>query len=305
MSRTLSEIYEEAKTYRDEYLGLTETSYSNDSKMSLMDAITYVVAACVWAFESLQNVFVSDVADDLDGRINGTASYYVNALLKYQSGDELVTNDEGTQFYYETEDESKRVVTKASYYYASVAGFNDKRLILKCATGEAGAYEKIDDDELVHIQAYIDQIAFAGTYITTDSRSGDILLPRLTVYYDGDVTASEVMENIENALDEYIANLDFSGIVYAQKVIDAIQGAEHVVDVKVTEDGGGIYVWQRDADDILEEEEELISRWIIPNSGYIRQSTGKGDESDIAKWESCISLKVEDLDNAQETDAEL
>lgn len=297
MSRTLSEIYEEAKTYRDEYLGLTETSYSNDSKMSLMDAITYVVAACVWAFESLQNVFVSDVADDLDGRINGTASYYVNALLKYQSGDELVTNDEGTQFYYETEDESKRVVTKASYYYASVTGFNDKRLILKCATGEAGAYEKIDDDELVHIQAYIDQIAFAGTYITTDSRSGDILLPYLNVYYDGEVTASEVMENIENALDEYIEDLDFNGIVYAQKVIDAIQGAEHVVDVEVPDDGG-IYVWQRDADDNLEDAKEQIDRWIIPNSGYIRQSTGEGDEEKINKWESCISLSVEDLDNA-------
>lgn len=293
MSRTLSEIYEEAKTYRDEYLGLTETSYSNDSKMSLMDAITYIVAACVWTFESLQNVFVSDVAEDLDDRINGTASYYVHALLKYQSGDELVTNDEGTQFYYETEDESKQVVTKASYYYVSQSGFYDKRLVLKCATGEAGAYEKIDDDELVNISAYINQIAFAGTSIVIDSRSGDILLPYLNVYYDGEVTESEVMENIEEALNDYIENLDFNGIVYAQKVIDAIQSAEHVTDVEMTEDQG-IYLWQYDQDDNLEEDMEKIDRKITPNSGYIKQSTGEGDEADIAKWETCISLYVED-----------
>lgn len=298
MSRTLSEIYEEAKTCRDEYLGLTEVDYSNDSKMSLMDAITYMVAACIWTFESLYNVFVSDITDDLDGRINGTAEYYILALLKYQSGDELVVNDDGTQFYYETVDESKRVVTKASYYYVSEAGFHDKRLVLKCATGEAGAYEKIDDDELTKIEAYINQIAFAGTSISIDSRSGDILLPYLTVYHDGAVTNSEVMDGIREALNTYVEELDFNGIVYSQKIIDAIQSADHVIDVEIPEDGG-IYLQMYDADDNLESTATKIDRRIVPNSGYIKESTGSDDEEEVATWDECISLVVESLDDLE------
>ena len=43
MARTLSEIYHDAKNKRDEYLELTE--FKNDSKMSVLDAFTWVVSA--------------------------------------------------------------------------------------------------------------------------------------------------------------------------------------------------------------------------------------------------------------------
>lgn len=300
MARTLSEIYTTAKETRDSYLELTE--FSNSSKLSVLDAFTWVTAACIWAHENLMDVFKVDLAAELQNRINGTPAYYANALLKYQSGDELVMNDEGTSFSYATVDESKRIVTKVSYSEIAEENFNDKVLFLKIATGEPGSYSQIESDELLKIKAYIDKLSFAGQHSFVVSRKGDIIVPKVTVYYDGAVEANEVYQNIEDALNNFIDNINFDGIVYAQKIIDAIQTAEHVTDVQIDSeatDKQGIFIAQYDDDNnfIVDSEGsklQKISRYFTPNSGYIKQSTGTGDEADLPTWAQSIILKLED-----------
>ena len=217
MSRTLSEIYTVTKEYRDKRLELTEIK--NSSKMSILDAFTWVTSASIWVFENVMDVFKIDLAKDLQNRINGTPAYYANALLKYQTGDNLVVSEDGTKFSYATIDEKKRVVTKVAYSEETEEGFHDKLLLLKIATGQPGAYERIDDDELLAIRAYLNQILFAGQHALVVSRKGDVLIPRVTVYYDGAVTEEEVYANIEKALNDFTAKVDFNGVVFAQKII--------------------------------------------------------------------------------------
>lgn len=299
MARTLSEIYASAKECRNKYLELTE--FENSSKMSIIDAFTWVVSACIWTFENILDVFKVDLANDLQNKVNGTPSYYANALTKYQSGDELEINEDGTSFSYPTIDTSKRIVTRASYYETTEEGFHDKKLVLKIATGKEGNYSQIEYDELVKIRAYCNQIAFAGTHITVVSRKGDILIPRVTVYYDGSVTEGEVYDKIEESLNEFIANLSFDGVVYFQKIIDAIQKAEHVVDVYIdNREEQGIFLAQYDDDNTLipvsegGKYEHKIDRFIIPNSGYLKQSSSTGVEADFPTWKESITLKIEE-----------
>lgn len=300
MARTLSEIYTVAKETRDTYLELTE--FSNGSKMSVLDAFTWVVSACIWAHENVMDVFKVDLASDLQNRINGTPAYYANALLKYQSGDDLVINEEGTICSYATIDTTKRIITKVAYSEVAEENFNDKMLLLKIATGEAGSHSQIDNDELVKIRAYLNKLLFAGQHALVVSRKGDVIVPKITVYYDGAVEESEVYKNIETALDNFIANVSFDGAVYAQKIIDAVQSAEHVVDVQVDSeatDKQGIFVAQyNDDNNIIVDDEgaklQKVGRYFVPNSGYIRESTGTGDEADIPKWAQSIILKLED-----------
>lgn len=301
MARTLSEIYTFAKECCKQYLELTE--WENDSKMSILDAITWVQSSCIWAFENIIDVFKVDLAKDLKNRINGTPAYYANALLKYQSGDELEMNDEGTQFSYANVDETKRIITKAAYSEASQAGFYDKLVTLKIATGTPGAYRQIDDDEMVAIRAYVHQIAFAGTAINVVSRKGDVLVPKFTVYYDGAITPEETYSNIQNSINQFIANLDFNGFIYTQKLIDAIQNAEHVVDVHIDANNSnqGLFVAQYNDDNNLIEVEgsvlQRIDRFFIPNSGYVKESTKTGDEADIPTWMESIILQIENTEN--------
>lgn len=300
MSRTLSEIYTLTKETRDTYLELTE--FSNSSKMSVLDAFTWVVSACVWAHENIMDVFKVDLAAELNNRINGTPAYYANALLKYQSGDELVMSEDGTSFSYATTDESKRVITKVSYSEIAEENFNDKTLLLKIAKGEPGNYARIDDDELLKIRAYLNNLLFAGQHAYVASRTGDVLVPKVTVYYDGQVEESDVFANIKTALNNFIANISFDGAVYSNGIIDAIQSAEHVTDVQIENDATdeqGIFIAQYDDDNniILDNSGsklQRIGRYFIPNSGYIKESTGSGLEADIPDWSQSIILKLED-----------
>ena len=195
MSRTLTEIYNEAVEARNQYLELTELT--NNSKMSIINAFTWVTSAAIFSFEKLMDVFMLDIATVFSNRINGTPAYYANALLKWQYGDDLVVNEEGTAFHYPTIDEAKRIITHVSYqeYYSSE--FKDNVLILKVATGTGSNLSRLTDEELIAARAYLNQIKFAGVKCNVVSRKGDVLVPRVTVYYDGAVSKEELYDKID------------------------------------------------------------------------------------------------------------
>lgn len=66
-------------------------------------------SCCNLLIETLLDVFTTDIAKTFTQRINGTSAYYANAMLKWQYGDDLIINDEGTAFHYATEDTTKKI----------------------------------------------------------------------------------------------------------------------------------------------------------------------------------------------------
>ena len=154
---------------------------------------------------------------------------------------------------------------------------------------------------MIAIRSYMQKISFAGTHMTIVSRKGDILVPKLIVYYDGGVTEDEIYSAVEASLNEYIENLDFDGAVYVQKIVDAIQRVSHVTDVYIdsaSTNHNGIFIAQYDDDNHLIEDEQnnvlkRVDRFFIPNSGYLKQSTGEGEEAEIPLWRETIKFVVE------------
>lgn len=293
MSRTITEIYNEAVQTRNKYLELTELT--NNSKMSIINAFTWVTSAVIYSFEVMLDVFMTDIAQAFNARINGTPAYYANALLKWQYGDDLVVNDEGTSFQYDTEDSTKRIVTHVAYEEQYSSEYKDDVLILKIATGENGALERLSDEQLLAARAYINQIKFAGVKCLVVSRKGDVLVPRLTVYYDGAVSKDEMYDAIDKALISFITNLDFNACVYEQKVIDAISHVNHVTDVQILSNGSveqGIFIAQYDDNDTLGELQK-IDRKSYLSSGYAKQSTGSGDEKELPTFRNAITIELE------------
>lgn len=293
MSRTLSEIYNESVETRSKYLELTEIT--NNSKMSIINAFTWVVSAAIYSFETLLDVFMTDVATVFNNRINGTSAYYANALLKWQYGDDLVVNDEGTAFSYPTEDETKRLITHVSYEEQYDEKYKDDVLILKVAKGADDALERLSDTELIAARAYLKQIKFAGVKCNVVSRKGDVLVPRVTVYYDGAVSKEELYDAIDEALSSFITNMKFDSLIYAQKVLDAIQAVEHVKDVYINPNAAveqGIFIAQYDDNDVLGELTK-IERKCYTTSGYIKQSTEQGEESELPSFREAIAIELE------------
>ena len=266
MSRTLTEIYNEAVETRNKYLELTELT--NDSKMSIINAFTWVTAAAIYSFETLLDVFTTDIAKTFTQRINGTSAYYANAMLKWQYGDDLIINDEG---------------------------FKDNILILKVASGEGRSLSQLSDEELIAARAYLNQIKFAGVKCNVVSRRGDVLVPRLTVYYDGAITKEELYDNIDTALIDFIVNMKFDSLVYSQKIIDAIQKVEHVTDVHIDHEASveqGIFIAQYNDNNELGPLTKIERKCYLA-SGYAKQSTQQDAESELPTFREAIVIKLE------------
>lgn len=293
MSRTLTEIYNEAVETRNKYLELTELT--NDSKMSIINAFTWVTAAAIYSFETLLDVFTTDIAKTFTQRINGTSAYYANAMLKWQYGDDLIINDEGTAFHYATEDTTKRLITHVSYQEYYNEEFKDNILILKVASGEGRSLSQLSDEELIAARAYLNQIKFAGVKCNVVSRRGDVLVPRLTVYYDGAITKEELYDNIDTALIDFIVNMKFDSLVYSQKIIDAIQKVEHVTDVHIDHEASveqGIFIAQYNDNNELEPLTKIERKCYLA-SGYAKQSTQQDAESELPTFREAIVIKLE------------
>ena len=293
MSRTLTEIYNDAVETRSKYLELTELT--NDSKMSIINAFTWVTAAAIYSFETLLDVFTTDIAKTFTQRINGTSAYYANAMLKWQYGDDLIINDEGTAFHYATEDTTKRLITHVSYQEYYNEEFKDNILILKVATGEGSSLSQLSDEELIAARAYLNQIKFAGVKCNVVSRRGDVLVPRLTVYYDGAITKEELYDNIDTALIDFIVNMKFDSLVYSQKIIDAIQKVEHVTDVHIDHEASveqGIFIAQYNDNNELGPLTKIERKCYLA-SGYAKQSTQQDAESELPTFREAIVIKLE------------
>lgn len=293
MSRTIKDIYNAAVTERNKRLELSE--FKSDSKMSVMNGILWVVAAVIYSFETLLDVFAVDITEAINGRINGTPNYYANALLQYQQGDELIVREDGLAFGYAAVDETKRIITQVSYVESTDDQNIDSKLILKVATGTKGNLEAIPAEELVPINAYIGKLKFAGTRVEVISTKGDVLIPRLTVFYDGAIPESEMYDAIEVQLKEYVMNIEFDAAVYVSRLTDAIRKAEHVTDVFIDESATpeqGVFIACHDTDGNIQPMQRVL-RMTYTASGYLKESSGKDEEADLPSFREAIILKVE------------
>lgn len=293
MSRTIKEIYNESVAERNRRLELSE--FASDSKLSVMNGILWVVAAVIYSFETLLDVFAADISEVIDSRINGTPNYYANALLQYQQGDELIVREDGLAFGYAQTDETKRIITQVSYVESTDDRNLDSKLILKVATGMKGNLSAISAEELVPINAYIGKLKFAGTRVEVISTKGDVLVPRLTVFYDGAVPEAEMYDDIEAQIRDYIMGIDFDAVVYVSRLTDAIRRAEHVTDVYIDENTvpeQGVFIACHDADGQIQPLQR-VGRMTHTASGYLKESSRKDEESELPTFREAITLRIE------------
>ena len=145
------------------------------------------------------------------------------------------------------------------------------------------------------IQSYINRIKFAGTRIEVISRRGDILIPRVSVYYDGAALESDVYDYIEEQFNIYMQDMPFDSAVYVSDIIAAIRRAKHVRDVYIDGDATpaqGVFIAQYDIDGVLSAPLK-VGRMVHTESGYLKQSSGKGSEATIPNFREAIKLIVD------------
>lgn len=300
MARTLSTIYNSIKAKCSEYREMDEIA--NSSKFSVSNAIFYIVSSAIYTFEVLMDTFQVDLAKEINKHINGTLEYYKYMLKKYQHGDKLVVSEDFTSFYYAEEKPDLQIVKGVMIDAKPEPGFGDLKLDVRVATkDENGILCKVGEEELGGISTYMNQIAFAGMRFNVTSRSGDALIPKMTIYYDGKITADEMWAAIEETLNEFCLSTSFTGRFYVQRIIDALLNVDNVVDVTCDTtdddnmDSGIFFVTYDENDNVVVDEYgkpklTKAGRSVVPVSGYITPPKSDGT---LPSWKETVKLSLE------------
>jgi len=246
MARTISGIYDEIIAEKQNMSELTALVPNPDSAQTLLTDLTstskvavwrlwaWLTAVAVWIHEKLWDAFKAEVDAIVAAAVPGTARWYREMCLNFQYQDELVY--ENFKFIYKPVDVSKRIVARAS---ATEQGGN---VLLKVAKLVNGIPEKLSsdpsNDELSAFTGYISKIKFAGTFCPIVSTDSDLLNASFDVYYDptvinasGQLLSNTAIKPAEAAINDYLANLPWDGVMLKSAVIDAVQKAVGVQDV--------------------------------------------------------------------------
>lgn len=206
---------------------------TSTSKVAIWRLMFSVHATGIWLHEQLFDQHKADVEARAAEIIPGTVRWYADQAKLFQYGDDLTWD--GSKYVYDPVDASAQIVER------SAAGVAGSQVRIKVAKLSGGSPVKLDPAEKTAFEAYMDLIKFAGTNVAVISKDGDTLHVELDLYYDPLVLASdgEDLDNpgtypVEDAINDYIASLPFDGYLTRNALIDAIQAAAGVDDLKIT-----------------------------------------------------------------------
>lgn len=289
MSKTLSQIYSEAVQLRNKYLHITELdSGKTNSKMSMLNLITYVQAVLTHSYQTLLDVFETEIATLITNRINGTPLWYVNMASKFQYdsdngvGDELTFDEDTLKIKYKQTDESHRIIAKAAYI-----DNNDKTgIILKVAKDNSDSdkstsgvnYMPLTTQELTAFKSYIDQIKFVGSSIQSMSVPGDIITIKNcnVVYDDRYITSDQAFSDIQSALLGYVKAFDYNAFIYSQVIIDTIMSIDYISSV-----GTDTEIWAKQYNPTTRtyDAEKQLKNMQRAYSGYVKFTDENGNST--------------------------
>lgn len=257
MARTISQIYNSMIAEKESFSSLDSlvpnsddsqtflTNLTSTSKVALWRLMFWVCAFAIWVHESLWDTFRTELIETGEALVTGTTRWYVNESKNFQNGDSLIYNETIQRFVYDVIDVDKQIIEQS-------AGVESNGVLtLKVAKSDGGTgLEKLSVSEETSFTTYIAQLTFAGTQITIITDDPDDLKIQADVFIDGTVLYNDESNPadplngsllsdsstfpIEDAINNYINTLNFNGIFFVAKLIDAIQSTLGVNNIVVT-----------------------------------------------------------------------
>lgn len=232
---TMTDAFLNDKTLREAY-GIEEgTPWSKAfSSVTLENILIFIVAACTRALEVIFDQYEEDVEEKVSMAVVASVPWYYKMAKAYQHGDELVINDDTYSFGYQTEDESKQVIK-----YCAVRDMGNSVYILVNGDSD-GAPSMLSNDVLTPFKAYMNKIKVAGVVLTIRSYASDHVMIYMKVQVDRTLidedgrNISDGNKPVEEAIEAYLKNIDYGGILNTTKLVDSVQAVKGVVDVTLT-----------------------------------------------------------------------
>ena len=257
MSRTIQEIYDAIVDEKESFSSLDTLVPNPDSSQTFLQDLTstskvaiwrlifWVCAVAIWILENLFDTHTAEIDARKAELIPGTLRWYVEESKIYQDGDELIFNTSTKKYEYAELDLDARIIEQASANEA-----NGEVVITVAKDDGTGSLEKLTSAEKTRFESYIAEIKFAGVATRVISDDPDLLKIAYNIYVDGTViyvdesnpsdplNGSLISDSstypVVDAIDDYIATLDFKGTMRVADLTDAIQAATGVRNVVAT-----------------------------------------------------------------------
>lgn len=231
MARSVQTIKDQIKDAKNTQVPLADIKFKEEggSAVGIANLWAYITAVCINVLEQLWDLMKFNIESSIAKAGAGTAPWLRERILEFQKGDNVIYSN--GKVIYETVDETKRILTRCSVT-------QDGNRVVKAKVAKSDPPAALSGPEIAELEYYIDKIQFAGTQVNVVSLDADRLYVVAEVRYDGQYSES-IHADVVAALDAYCAALssidNFNGIVYVNKVQDAIQAVNGVVWVKMQE----------------------------------------------------------------------
>lgn len=228
MARTVDQI--KAQMLAEKQAQSSLNALSSTSQTAFWNLYIYLVAVAINIFEQILDLFKVDIETIAYNSYPGSPQWIKQQVLNFQysaTTPQNVTYNPVTNIIgYSTINTVLRIVTRCS-----VNRFVNKIVVVKAAKGTTPtALTTLEKNAL---QSYLYDIGFAGIDYNVVSNAADKLSLTGVVYYEGAYSAT-IQASVITAINTYLSNIPFDGIVTTNGVIDAVTNVAGVIDFAPT-----------------------------------------------------------------------
>jgi hypothetical protein len=213
------------------------------SKVSIESILFYIVAVVHKIIGDAQAVFKSEQQKAIHAAIVANDRWWYDQVMAYVLGASLTYNSTTYKFSLVTDDDSTTLVA----YCAILQAINENQVTYLKIMCAKVSYEVLSTAETTALTEYLKRVAPAGVIFIVESNTPDIIYfpangetSGIQIYYDpmlldsnGMLLSDGATYPVNVAIDAYIKGIIYGGKFNVTKLIDAIQSATGVVDVKV------------------------------------------------------------------------
>lgn len=205
------------------------------SAVSIEAAIIAVIAYAHYVVERTLDLFRSEIDSRIESSYLCSIPWYYQKVLDYQHGYDLEFNPATYRFDYAQVDESAKIIV-----FAAVRQKQDAVTKLKIYTNKAGNVPLTEAEHSAFV-AYMAKVGAAGIHYEFVNQLPDELQLTLQVIFNPlvlDNTGKRLNADsypVRDAIANYVSGITFGGVLNRTRLIDAIQAADGVDDVILTE----------------------------------------------------------------------
>ncbi|MBY0244514.1 MAG: baseplate J/gp47 family protein [Sphingobacteriaceae bacterium] len=187
-----------------------------------------IVAVAISYFENILDVFKQYINAQLEQKQAGSLTWYIDQVLKYQHGDDLIIDEMG-RVKYAVIDGTKQIVK-----ICSINETSSMALQIKLATlGNDGKFMALDDLQRLGFLNYINKVRFLGTPVQVLSLPADVINYSIQIYCADNADPNIVKSAVKESLQKYATTIKFGGKIYYTQILASIMSTKDVVTANI------------------------------------------------------------------------